>query len=113
MARLGLLFGCIDLMVTPDDDYVFLEVNEMGQFLWIERANPDIRMLDTFCDFLIRSAPPQLAQAELANTSTNTSANTSSYKSTFGTAEYRQQLSDDEANHARRDPAYGLAEYYI
>ncbi|MDN2671829.1 hypothetical protein OX459_10545 [Janthinobacterium sp. SUN026] len=113
MARLGLLFGCIDLMVTPDDDYVFLEVNEMGQFLWIERANPDIRMLDAFCDFLIRSAPPQLAQAELANTSTNTSANTSSYKSTFGTAEYRQQLSDDEANHARRDPAYGLAEYYI
>ncbi len=36
MARLGLVFGCIDLIVTPDGRYVFLEVNEMGQWLFVE-----------------------------------------------------------------------------
>jgi len=33
---LGLCFGAIDLIVTPDDDHVFLEVNPNGQWLWIE-----------------------------------------------------------------------------
>ena len=34
--KLGLEFGCIDLIVTPDDDYVFVEINPIGQWLWIE-----------------------------------------------------------------------------
>lgn len=41
------------MIVTPGGDYVFLEVNEMGQFLWIEAANPEIRLLDHFCSFLM------------------------------------------------------------
>ena len=36
MKDLGLSFGCIDLIVTPDDEYVFLEVNQCGQWYWIE-----------------------------------------------------------------------------
>jgi hypothetical protein len=35
---LGLRFAAIDLIRTPDDDYVFLEANPNGQYLWIERA---------------------------------------------------------------------------
>src|SRR3990167_1892763 len=53
MRQSGLQFGCIDLIVTPDNDYYFLEINEAGQFLWIEQANPDIKMLDIFSEFLI------------------------------------------------------------
>ena len=49
---LGLVFGIVDLIVTPEGDFVFLEVNEMGQFLWVERACPDIRLLDHFCNYL-------------------------------------------------------------
>ena len=37
-ADLGLNFGCIDLIVTPDGRHVFLEINPMGQWLWVERA---------------------------------------------------------------------------
>jgi len=33
---LGLCFGAIDLIVTPDDQYVFLEVNPNGQWAFIE-----------------------------------------------------------------------------
>jgi glutathione synthase/RimK-type ligase-like ATP-grasp enzyme len=36
MRRLGLTFGCIDLVQTPDSDFVFLEVNPSGQWLWID-----------------------------------------------------------------------------
>lgn len=53
MRELGLLFGCFDLIVTPDNEYYFLEINEQGQFLWIEELSPDIKMLDIFAEFLI------------------------------------------------------------
>lgn len=33
---LGLNYGAIDLILTPDGDYVFLEVNPVGQYGWIE-----------------------------------------------------------------------------
>lgn len=36
---MGLNFGCIDLIVKPNGDYVFLECNPNGQWLWIELAN--------------------------------------------------------------------------
>lgn len=32
----NLVFGAIDLVVTPNDDYVFLENNPNGQWYWIE-----------------------------------------------------------------------------
>ncbi|WP_248961631.1 MvdC/MvdD family ATP grasp protein [Sphaerisporangium perillae] len=35
---LGLTYGAIDLILTPDGRYVFLEINPNGQFLWIEAA---------------------------------------------------------------------------
>lgn len=54
MKELGVIFGCFDFIVTPDNEYYFLEINEQGQFLWIEDANSDIKMLDTFTDFLIQ-----------------------------------------------------------
>ena len=37
MKRLKLQFGAIDMIVTPDGEYVFLEVNPSGQWGWIER----------------------------------------------------------------------------
>lgn len=53
MQRLGIVFGAFDFIVTPEDEYVFLEVNEQGQFLWIEEHNPEFKMLDLFVHFLI------------------------------------------------------------
>lgn len=38
MRRLGLVYGAIDLRLTKDGRYVFLEVNPAGQFLYIEEA---------------------------------------------------------------------------
>jgi glutathione synthase/RimK-type ligase-like ATP-grasp enzyme len=52
MSGLGLAFGCLDLIYTPDGEYVFLEVNQQGQFLWLEERAPSIPLLDTFAQFL-------------------------------------------------------------
>jgi hypothetical protein len=57
MASLGIVFGCFDFIVTPDKGFVFLEVNEMGQFLWKDHVCPETRILDAFLDFLGNPSP--------------------------------------------------------
>lgn len=37
LSRMKLNFGCFDFIVTPRDQYVFLECNPNGQWLWIEQ----------------------------------------------------------------------------
>lgn len=56
MAKLGLVFAALDLIVTPDGRHVFLEANPTGQFLFVERRCPEIRILDAFCRFLLEHA---------------------------------------------------------
>lgn len=36
--RLGLVYGAIDMRLTPAGDYVFFEINPGGQFMYIEAA---------------------------------------------------------------------------
>lgn len=36
LERMNLHFGCFDMIVTPENEYVFLECNPNGQWLWIE-----------------------------------------------------------------------------
>jgi len=38
LKMLGLKYGTIDMIVTPDNEFVFLEVNPVGQWLWIEQS---------------------------------------------------------------------------
>lgn len=57
MREIGIVFGSFDFIVTPDDEYIFLEVNEQGQFLWIEEYNADFKMLDTFIQFMLNKSP--------------------------------------------------------
>ncbi|PSK92539.1 grasp-with-spasm system ATP-grasp peptide maturase [Taibaiella chishuiensis] len=43
MQHAGLTSGSVDMILTPDNDYVFLEVNPVGQFQWLARnCNYDI-----------------------------------------------------------------------
>jgi glutathione synthase/RimK-type ligase-like ATP-grasp enzyme len=36
MRLLGLAYGAIDFILTPEGEYVFLEINPNGQWLWVE-----------------------------------------------------------------------------
>ena len=46
-------FGTMDFIVTPQGDWVFLETNTMGNFLWMEDCNPELPLLDCFAELLI------------------------------------------------------------
>ncbi|GAB4540078.1 MAG: ATP-grasp ribosomal peptide maturase [Haliangiales bacterium] len=56
LEALGLVFGCCDFIVTPGGDYVFLEVNQAGQFLFVEHMTGQ-PVLDMVCDFLCQGRP--------------------------------------------------------
>jgi hypothetical protein len=49
--RLGLLHGSFDFVEQADGTLVFLEINEMGQFLWLEDKVPGLPLLDAFAAF--------------------------------------------------------------
>ena len=55
LRELGLVFGCFDFIVRPDDEYVFLEVNQMGQFLFVEDLTR-LPLLAAFTDFLLSAS---------------------------------------------------------
>jgi glutathione synthase/RimK-type ligase-like ATP-grasp enzyme len=50
---LGLRFGAIDLILTPEGEYVFLEINPNGQWAWIQEICPDLHIREALIDLLI------------------------------------------------------------
>ncbi len=52
MERLGLTYGAIDMRLTPDQRYVFLEINPSGQWLFIERRTGQA-ITEAFVDLLV------------------------------------------------------------
>lgn len=45
MGRLNIVFGCIDLVADREGNLFFLEVNQQGQFLFIEGRQPKLPLL--------------------------------------------------------------------
>lgn len=54
MKKMGVVFGCFDFIVTPDNEFIFLELNEQGQFLWVEDRLPELCYMDMFAEFLMQ-----------------------------------------------------------
>ncbi|MCH8150141.1 MAG: MvdD family ATP-grasp ribosomal peptide maturase [Planctomycetes bacterium] len=52
MDRLDLNYGAIDIVVTPDDRYIFLEINPVGEFFWLE-IHPGFAISDAIADVLL------------------------------------------------------------
>jgi glutathione synthase/RimK-type ligase-like ATP-grasp enzyme len=55
MRREGLLFSAFDLVLTPDGEYVFIENNPNGQWLWLEHAT-GIRISEALLRLLTNEA---------------------------------------------------------
>lgn len=52
----NLNFSAMDLILTPDGRYVFVENNPNGQFMFIEELVPELRMTEALADCLIRGS---------------------------------------------------------
>jgi glutathione synthase/RimK-type ligase-like ATP-grasp enzyme len=75
MRAMELEMGSMDIIVDKNGNYIFLEINEQGQFLFLEKQCPDLKLLKHVTNFI------------MGNKSTNETAPTITY------AEYL--LSDD------------------
>lgn len=52
LAEIGLNYGAFDFILTPDGRHVFLEVNAVGEFFWLQR-NPGLPIVDNIADVLL------------------------------------------------------------
>ncbi|WP_424532951.1 MvdC/MvdD family ATP grasp protein [Sphaerisporangium viridialbum] len=55
MDRLGLRYGAIDLILTPDGRHVFLEINPNAQWLWVQNLT-GLPISEAIRDFLLEGA---------------------------------------------------------
>jgi hypothetical protein len=55
MSLMNLVFGHLDFRISPDGDYMFLEVNPSGQFLFLEIDDERLPISSAFADFLIKT----------------------------------------------------------
>lgn len=53
MKRLGLVFGCVDFVSDHEGHLYFLEVNQQGQFLFIEERAPEIPLLRAMTSMML------------------------------------------------------------
>jgi glutathione synthase/RimK-type ligase-like ATP-grasp enzyme len=51
---LQLQFGAIDMILTPDGEYVFLEINPNGQWAWVQQICPEILIRESLINLLLR-----------------------------------------------------------
>jgi MvdD family ATP-grasp ribosomal peptide maturase len=56
MDYFGLNYGAVDFIVTPDGRHVFLEVNPVGEFCWLE-SYPGLPVSDAIADVLLGRSP--------------------------------------------------------
>ncbi|MCW3104375.1 MAG: MvdD family ATP-grasp ribosomal peptide maturase [Bacteroidetes bacterium] len=59
MDELKLNYGAIDMILTPDNEFYFLEVNPVGEFFWLE-MNPGFPMSEAIADLLLGNAERRL-----------------------------------------------------
>lgn len=59
----GIAFGSFDFAVDLDGDWWFFEVNEEGQFLWLDELNPGLHLQEKFLAFL--TSPEGAGQEEI------------------------------------------------
>jgi len=52
MQALNLQFGCIDMIVTPDGDYIFLEINPNGQWYFVQ-LKTELQIAQAIAELLI------------------------------------------------------------
>jgi len=53
MDRLHLNYGAIDMILTPDNRYVFLEINPGGEFFWLQINSPHFPISNAIADVLL------------------------------------------------------------
>lgn len=100
-AKLGLLHGSLDLIERPDGSVVFLEINEMGQFLWLEQRVAKMPMLALFAAFSLEPS---------ADFNLHTSRPNISFHDYLKSEAYPAFQNDWSANHSEQATPFNYTE---
>lgn len=46
-------YGAADFIITPEDEYYFLEINPTGEFFWLEKSSPYFPLSSSIADVLL------------------------------------------------------------
>ncbi|MGA9379052.1 MAG: MvdD family ATP-grasp ribosomal peptide maturase [Phormidium sp.] len=57
MVYFGLNYGAIDILVTPDGRHIFLEINPVGEFFWMEIYSPNFPISQAIAEILVNHRP--------------------------------------------------------
>ena len=57
MAYFQLNYGAFDLILTSDGHYIFLEINSVGEFYWLEK-HAGLLISQVIADTLLKKSPP-------------------------------------------------------
>lgn len=60
MKGLGIAYGAADLVVTPEGEHVFLEVNASGQFAWLDDEIPELNLRGAMATYLAMGLSDEL-----------------------------------------------------
>jgi len=52
MDMISLRFGCIDMIVTPENEYIFLEINPNGQWYFVQ-LNTEAKIAKSIAELLV------------------------------------------------------------
>jgi glutathione synthase/RimK-type ligase-like ATP-grasp enzyme len=89
MAALNIVHGSFDFAVNKSGDWVFFEVNEAGQFLWLEDFAPEIPMLEIATQFLSEPSDDFIAKK---------GGHRSTIRDIVRTEKYQEYLQNDREN---------------
>lgn len=62
MSSLGINFASADFALKADGEFVFLDLNPNGQWLFIEDASPETRVGQKFCSFFVKGSVDSKAE---------------------------------------------------
>lgn len=62
----GIDYGAFDFCIDRNENWQFLECNEAGQFLFLERIAPEMNVLETFCRWLAEEAGIKVIESAAA-----------------------------------------------
>ncbi|MFA6117410.1 MAG: hypothetical protein WC729_25655 [Sphingomonas sp.] len=100
MRALDIVFGAFDFAMNREGELIFLEVNEAGQFLYIDRLCPESNLLAAFSEFLLD--PTEQFRPKNKRPS-------SSYEALRSSPEFSEQLCQDGLDHVADYPAWRKA----
>ena len=71
------------------DEYIFLELNQQGQFLWVKEGAPSVKMLQAFVEFIERQGGRGVGTSAQARAAARNGEKVANFQEVYGSSIYK------------------------